>query len=75
MSENKAKKKWSQNSANLIANRLAYLKMEEIKTKKKVEKTLKQASDVIERRQRNQEKAQVKNEHKSLEDQRKRKMS
>jgi len=42
--------------AQLLANRIALLKQEEIKTRKKIEETRKRATEVLKLKQRNNEK-------------------
>jgi len=42
--------------AQLLANRIALLKQEEIKTRKKIEETRKRAQEVLKLKQRNNEK-------------------
>lgn len=42
--------------AQLLANRIALLKQEEMKTRKKIEETRKRASEVMKLKQRNNEK-------------------
>ena len=42
--------------AQLLANRIALLKQEELKTRKKIEETRKRASEVLKLKQRNNEK-------------------
>lgn len=48
--------------AQLLANRIALLKQEEVKTWKKIEETKKRASEVFKLKQRNNEKVQAKME-------------
>ena len=48
--------------AQLLANRIALLKQEEIKTWKKIEETKKRASEVMKLKQRNNERVQAKAE-------------
>ena len=46
--------------AQLLANRIALLKQEEMKTWKKIEETKKRAKDVVTLKQKNEEKALIK---------------
>jgi hypothetical protein len=48
--------------AQLLANRIALLKQEEIKTRKKIEETRKRAGEVMKLKQRNNEKVHEKME-------------
>ena len=48
--------------AQLLANRIALLKQEEVKTWKKIEETRKRANEVFKLKQRNNEKVQAKME-------------
>ena len=48
--------------AQLLANRIALLKQEEVKTWKKIEETKKRAAEVFKLKQRNNEKVQAKME-------------
>lgn len=48
--------------AQLLANRIALLKQEELKTRKKIEETRKRASEVMKLKQRNNEKVNEKME-------------
>jgi len=48
--------------AQLLANRIALLKQEELKTRKKIEETRKRAGEVMKLKQRNNEKVQEKME-------------
>jgi hypothetical protein len=48
--------------AQLLANRIALLKQEEMKTRKKIEETRKRAGEVMKLKQRNNEKVQEKME-------------
>ena len=48
--------------AQLLANRIALLKQEELKTRKKIEETRKRASEVMRLKQKNHEKVQEKME-------------
>ena len=48
--------------AQLLANRIALLKQEEMKTRKKIEETRKRAGEVMKLKQRNNDKVQEKME-------------
>ena len=56
--------------AQLLANRIALLKQEEMRTWKKIEETKKRATEVIMLKQKNQEKMQAKWQVKTMEEQR-----
>ena len=56
--------------AQLLANRIALLKQEEMRTWKKIEETKKRATEVIKLKQKNQEKMQAKWQVKTMEEQR-----